>query len=107
MTRISRYGEAEPLCRGASELTRLLPVRAVALTRFTAAVRFHAGGSDNVLKTVNQGTDGWSRSLHALGATTVITSSIVNSLHFATDARPLSITTRHRSFRPRYIGANV
>src|SRR6266850_2258364 len=48
------------------------------LTRFTQPSAY-AGGSDNVLKTVNQGANDWSYSLTP-GATTVISSSTVNSL---------------------------
>ena len=42
----------------------------------------YAGGSDNVLKTVNQGTDAWSHST-TLRATTVLSSTFVNALHVA------------------------
>src|SRR5207248_10915799 len=51
------------------------------LTRFTQPSAY-AGGTDNVLKTVNQGANDWSHSM-TFGSTTVISSSIVNAVRFA------------------------
>ena len=50
-------------------------------TRFTQPSGY-AGGSDNVLKTVNPGAERLAHSL-TLGDTTVLGSSIVNALRFA------------------------
>ena len=69
------------------------------LTRFTQPSAY-AGASDNVLKTVNQGANDWSHSL-TLGATTVISSSTVNSLRFATRWRLKPLLVRiARNFAP-------
>src|SRR5581483_2774269 len=51
------------------------------LVRFTQEPGY-AGGSDNVLKTVNQGANDWSHST-TLGATTVLSTSMVNSVRVA------------------------
>src|SRR5258705_11529608 len=74
------------------------------LTRFTQQTGY-AGGSDNVLKTVNQGANDWSDSL-TLGATTVISSSTVNSLRFATNKATVD-NYQTPFFSPKDIGANV
>ena len=74
------------------------------LTRFTQPSAY-AGGSDNVLKTVNQGANDWSHSL-TLGATTVISASTVNSLRFATNKATVD-NYQTPFFSPKDIGANV
>ena len=74
------------------------------LVRFTQPSAY-AGGSDNVLKTVNQGANDWSHSL-TLGATTVITSSTVNSLRFAWNKATVD-NYQTPFFSPKDIGSNV
>ena len=74
------------------------------LTRFTQPSGY-AGGSDNVLKTTNQGANDWSHSL-TLGATTVISSSTVNALRFATNKATVD-NYQTAFFSPKDIGANV
>ena len=65
----------------------------------------YAGGDDNILKTSVEGSDMSSHST-TFGATTVLSSSMVNALRFAVNkARSTSIQTPF--FSPRDIGANI
>ena len=74
------------------------------LARFTQPSGY-AGGDDNVLKTVNQGANDWSHST-TLGATTVFSSSIVNSLRFAVNKATVD-NYQTPFFSPKDIGANI
>ena len=74
------------------------------LTRFTQPSGY-AGGSDNVLKTSNQGANDWSHSL-MFGSTTVISSSVVNSARFAVNKATVD-NYQTPFFSPKDIGANV
>jgi hypothetical protein len=74
------------------------------VTRYTQQPGY-AGGSDNVLKTVNQGTDAWSHSTTA-GATTVLSSTLVNALRVAINKGDLD-NFQTQFFSPKDIGANV
>jgi carboxypeptidase family protein len=74
------------------------------VTRYTQPPGY-AGGDDNVLKTVNQGTDGWSHST-TLGATTVLSSAVVNALRVAINTSDLD-NYQTPFFSPRDIGANI
>ena len=74
------------------------------LTRFTQPSGY-AGGSDNILKTSNQGANDWSHSL-TLGATTVLSSSTVNSLRFAVNKATVD-NYQTQFFSPKDIGSNV
>ena len=58
-----------------------------------------------MLKTVNQGANDWSHSM-TLGATTVFSSSIVNSLRFAVNKATVD-NYQTPFFSPRDIGANI
>jgi len=74
------------------------------VTRYTQQPGY-AGGSDNVLKTVNQGTDAWAHST-SLGATTVLSSTFVNALRVAINTGDLD-NYQTPFFSPKDIGANV
>ena len=74
------------------------------VVRFTQPSGY-AGGSDNVLKTSNQGANDWSHSL-TLGATTVITSSTVNAVRFAMNKATVD-NYQTKFFSPKDIGSNV
>jgi hypothetical protein len=74
------------------------------VTRFTQQPGY-AGGSDNVLKAANQGTDGWAHST-TLGATTVLSSAVVNALRVAINTGFLD-NYQTPFFSPKDIGANV
>ena len=74
------------------------------LTRYTQPSGY-AGGDDNVLKTVNQGANDWSHST-TFGATTVISSSVVNALRFAVNKATVD-NYQTPFFSPKDIGANV
>jgi hypothetical protein len=74
------------------------------IVRFTQPSGY-AGGSDNVLKTSNQGANDWSHSL-TLGATTVLSSSVVNSLRFAVNKATVD-NYQTPFFSPKDIGSNV
>ena len=72
--------------------------------RYTAPPGY-AGGEDNVLKTLNQGTDAWSHST-TLGATTVFSSTTVNAVRVAINTSDLQ-NYQTPFFSPKDIGANV
>jgi hypothetical protein len=74
------------------------------LQRYTAPSGY-AGGDDNVLGTVNQGANDWSHSV-TLGATTVISSSTVNSLRFAVNKATVD-NFQNPFFSPKDVGINV
>src|SRR6266545_1807881 len=74
------------------------------VVRFTQPSGY-AGGSDNVLKTSTQGGNDWSHSL-TFGATTVLSSSIVNSVRFAVNKATVD-NYQTPFFSPKDIGANV
>jgi len=74
------------------------------VTRFTQPSGY-TGGSDNLLKTSNQGTDAWSHST-TLGATTVLSSAVVNALRVAINTGDVD-NYQTPFFSPKDIGANV
>ena len=74
------------------------------VTRFTQPAGY-AGGSDNLLKTTNQGADDWSHST-TLGATTVVSTNVVNALRVAINKGYVN-NFQTPFFSPKDIGANV
>ena len=74
------------------------------VVRFTQPSGY-SGGSDNILKTVNQGGNDWSHSL-TLGATTVLSSTSVNTVRFAVNKATVD-NFQTPFFSPKDIGSNV